>query len=215
MLHSHDFLKQLSGEAIAEIARHAGKHRFSKGEVIIHKGQKTAGAYLVESGQLRIFTMDGNGNEKPIYQLDAGEICILSINAVLKQSVYPAWVSVETDQVVVRAIPASTFRELYNRDATVRDFVLAELSECIFGLMGNLEEAAVHDVDQRINSYLVRSCPQSGVLRISHQEIAARVGTAREVVSRHLKKLEKEGQVKLSRLKIELLDPVKLAQIDS
>ncbi|WP_421864067.1 Crp/Fnr family transcriptional regulator [Motiliproteus sp.] len=213
MLINSRLLKQLSSHAVAEIAKHAGKHQFNQGELIIHKGQKTSGAYLVESGRLRIFTMDGNGNEKPIYQLDAGEICILSINCVLKESVYPAWVSVESDQVVVRAIPAPTFRRLYDCDPTVRDYVLNELSDCIFGLMGNLEETAVYEVDQRINSFLVRSCPENGVLRLSHQEIASRVGTAREVVSRHLKKLEKDGLIELSRLRIKVIDPIKLAQI--
>lgn len=206
-------LKQkLSDTAIDDLRRHASQHNFSKNEVIIHKGQQTSGVYLVESGQLRIYTMDDNGNEKPIYQLRAGEICILSIDCVLKESVYPAWVSVESDSVRVRAIPAVNFRQLFDADPCVRNYVLTELSDCIFGLMGNLEETSVHEVDQRINSFLVRSCPDDGVLSLSHQNIADRVGTAREVVSRHLKSLEKEGLLKLSRMKIQLLDPVKLAR---
>ena len=196
-----------------ELSRIAKRHRFNKGEVIVHKGQMVGGVYLVQSGRLRIYTLDANGNEKPLYSLNDGETCIFSINCVWNQIAYPAWVTVDSADAEVLAIPSSAFRQLYEEHPTVREYVLESLSQRIFDLMSALEEASTQDMGQRINSFLVRRCPADGVLAMGHQEIATALGTAREVVSRHLKQLERDGLVELGRMRIVLLAPEQLAAL--
>lgn len=207
------FLNQLSEQALAELNSKTTAHRFNQGEVIIHKGQKIGGAYLVQSGTLRVYTMDINGNEKPIYSLNAGEICIFSMDCVLRQVVYPAWVTVDSDSVEVFAIPTATFKHLYENEPTVRDYLLNSLSQRVFDLMSAIEEVSIYDLEHRINSFLVRACPVDHIITMSHNDIAVRLGTAREVVSRHLKLLEKQGYIELSRMKIKILSPETLASI--
>jgi len=209
------FSDNLSKQSEAELEKHSQLHSFNKGEAIVHKGQKVGGAYLVKSGVLRIYTLDFNGNEKPIYTLNAGEICIFSINCIFKQIVYPAWVTVDTEIAQVLSIPTKVFRLLYENEPSVRDYVLDSLSERIFDLMSSIEQTSIYDISHRINSFLVRSCPNDQTLNISHQEIAARLGTAREVVSRHLKQLENNGYIQLSRMKITITLPEELAKISS
>ena len=209
------FSNELSDNSLTTLDNNAKKLSFNKGKTIIHKGQKIGGAYLVQSGTLRIYTMDSNGNEKPIYNLNSDEICVFSINCILKQIVYPAWVTVDTETAQVLAIPTPTFRSLYENEPMVRDFVMDSLSERIFDLMSSIEEASIYDINHRINSFLIRACPDDQVLNISHQEIATRLGTAREVVSRHLKQLEKSSYLKLSRMHIKILLPEALAKISA
>lgn len=201
----------VSDAALAELNNRATRHRFSRGDVIVHKGQNLGGVYAVLSGSLRVYTLDSQGNEKPIYELHSGEICLFTINCVMGRVVYPAWVAVDSDFVDVLAVPAQCFRELYESDPLVRDRVMEALSQGIFDLMSAVEAASVFEVGDRINSFLVRSCGNSGCVHLGHQDIANRLGTAREVVSRHLKQLEREGLVELSRMKITISDPLSLA----
>jgi CRP/FNR family transcriptional regulator len=157
--------------------------------------------------------MDSNGNEKPIYYVSSGDLCVFSINCIFTKMLYPAWVKNEADNTRIVSIPAATFQELYEQELPVRDYVVNSLSTHIFNLMSSLEAVSIHDVGQRINSFLVRSCPKDNVLRVSHQDIAQHLGTAREVVSRHLKCLEKAGHIVLSRMKITIVSSVDLAAL--
>ncbi len=207
------FLDGLSDNLLAKLDERTSTHTFTQGEVIVHKGQKIGGAYLVQSGTLRVHTMDSNGNEKPIYSLNAGEICIFSIDCVLRQIVYPAWVTIDTGTANVLSIPTPTFKSLYESEPAIRDYLLNSLSQRVFDLMSAIEEVSIYDLEHRVNSFLVRSCPVNQIITMSHHDIAVRLGTAREVVSRHLKFLEKEGYIELSRMKIKVLSPEKLANI--
>ncbi len=210
-IQGNTFIESLSQDAISKLIKDATSTTFHKGDDIVHKGQEIGGVYIVTEGKLRIYTMDSKGNEKPIYHLTSGEICIFSVNSVLKEVVYPAWVSIDSEQATILSIPTNSFRRSYDQDLCVREYVLNSLSNRIFDLMSSIEETSIYEVPHRINSFLVRSCPNNGILALSHQEIADNVGTAREVVSRHLKNLEHEDLIILSRRKIEIPSPEKLA----
>ncbi len=184
-----------------------------KGQVIVRKGERIGGAYLVKSGKIRVYTLDLNGNEKPIYDIEEGEICIFSVNCIFQKILYPAWVTVDSDNTHILSVPTKTFRHLYDNERMVRDFIFNSLSQRLFDLMSAIEDVTIHNVGQRINSLLVRLCPENRRLNISHQEIATRLGTAREVVSRHLKFLEKSGCIRLSRMKIQILTPDELVSL--
>lgn len=207
------FTQHLSEAAQQKLERHIHRLTPKQGETVIYKGDAMNGVFLVESGKLRVYTLDSNGNEKPIYHVTSGDLCVFSINCIFSKMLYPAWVQNESEDTRIMSIPASIFQELYEEELSVRDYVVNSLSTHIFNLMSSLEEVSIHDVGQRINSYLVRACPEDHVLHISHQDIAQHLGTAREVVSRHLKSLEKAGYIELSRMKIKILSSVDLAAL--
>jgi CRP/FNR family transcriptional regulator len=168
---------------------------------------------MEEFGSLRIYTLDSNGNEKPIDNINVGEICILSASSVMNEILYPAWVTIDSKSAGVFFIPTQTFRRLYENEPLLRKFVLEAMTSRIYNMMELVEESATYDIGSRINSFLVRSCPENQTINIGHQEIASRLGTAREVVSRHLKDLEKAGLITLSRMQINVISPQELAKI--
>ncbi|OUS31593.1 hypothetical protein A9Q99_03210 [Gammaproteobacteria bacterium 45_16_T64] len=210
---SSTFLDGLSDEAMNKLEVSATSLHPNQGATIIHKGDKIGGAYLIGSGTLKVYTLDLNGNEKPIYTVSSGELCIFSVNCIFNKMLYPAWVRNETENTHIISIPTQSFQELYENELWVRDYLVNSLSHRIFELMSSIEEVTTQDVGQRINSYLVRACPEDGILRVGHQDIARQLGTAREVVSRHLKSLEKLELVELSRMKIRILSPTSLADM--
>ncbi len=203
----------LPEEIKISVDRDSSDLRPEKGQIIIRKGDKIGGAFLIKSGKLRVYTLDSNGNEKPIYNLVEGDICIFSINCIFQKILYPAWVSVDADNTHIISVPTPTFRNLYEHEHSVRNYIVDSLSQRIFELMSAIEDVMVLDIGQRINSLLVRLCPESHLLPISHQEIATQLGTAREVVSRHLKYLEESGYVVLSRMRIQIINPKALANL--
>ena len=210
--HGGAFFKELTENTRTAILKSSTEIVPELEETIIHKGDTIGGAYLVTQGALRVYTLDLNGNEKPIYRVSSGQLCIFSINCIFNKILYPAWVNNESSDTRILSIPTATFKALYEKEVSVRDYVVNSLSTRIFDLMSSIEAATTQDMGQRINSYLVRACSQERVLRTSHQRIAKELGTAREVVSRHLKKLEKSGFIRLSRMKITLLSPVELSE---
>ncbi len=203
----------LPEEINISINRDSSELRPEKGQIIIRKGDTIGGAFLLKSGKLRVYTLDSNGNEKPIYNLVEGEICIFSVNCIFQKMLYPAWVSVDADNTHIISVPTSTFRNLYENEPSVRNYIVDSLSQRIFELMSAIEDVTILDIGQRINSLLVRLCPENHLLPISHQEIATQLGTAREVVSRHLKYLEESGYVVLSRMRIQIISPKALASL--
>ena len=203
-------ISNASREALQSESKH---YTFYKSEVIIHKGQKLSGIYIVDSGVLRVYSLDFDGNEKPIYWLSSGDVCIFSINCALRKTAYPAWVTIDSDEAEVFHVPISTFRAMYESESAAREYILEVMSQRIFDLMTLIEETAIVDLGSRINSFLVRTCNDENIVTMSHQHIADSLGTAREVVSRHLKKLEKDGFIELSRMKILVLSPQKLARL--
>jgi len=207
------FINELSSNSLADIKKNIRKLSFGKGQMIIEKGQRIEGVYIVKSGSARIFSLDINGNEKPIDTLITGEICVFSINCVLNQLVFPAWLKVDSTEAEILAIPATTFKRVYQHEPSVSGFMLEAMSKRIYSMMSIIEETTTFDIGSRINNFLIRSCPESQTINIGHQEIANQLGTAREVVSRHLKTLEKLQLVKLSRMRIDILSPQRLANI--
>lgn len=205
-------LPQHSREILQRDVKHLS---FSEGEIITRKGQTVSGVYIVKKGAMSIFVFDPNCNEKVIYKLDEGEPCVFSINSILQQVVYPAWSKADSKNTEVLYISASTFLHLYENELLIRDFVLGSLSQRVVDLISVIDETMSLDIGTRINRFLVRSCCDNGFINISHKDIAARLGTAREVVSRHLKCLEKSGCIKLARMKIQIISPQTLANIPS
>lgn len=207
------FINELSPNSLSDIQQNIKTLSFNKGAMVIEKGQKIEGVYIVKSGYMRIFSLDINGNEKAIDSLSTGEICVFSMNCILNQLVFPAWLKVDSNKAEIIAIPADTFKRVYQKEPSVSGFMLEAMSKRIYSMMAIIEETTTFDIGSRINNFLVRSCPENGIINISHQEIASRLGTAREVVSRHLKELEKQQLIRLSRLRIDIISAQALAEI--
>lgn len=186
---------------------------FHKGEVIVQKGQEVSGVYIVQTGALRVFTLDPKGIEKPIDNVNPGEICLFSVDCIMKRLTYPAWLKIDSAEAKVKYIPASAFRRVYVKEPSLRDFIFEAMSRRIYSMMSVIEETLIYDVGSRINHFLLRECPVTRIIELSHQDIADRVGTSREVVSKHLKSLEKLGHIKLSRLKIVVNSSEELAKL--
>lgn len=180
--------------------------------VIVEKGGAVSGAYFVLSGGLRVFTLTPAGREAALYDIGPGETCVLALNGLFNDLLYPAWVRAETDTAVA-VVPGRLYRDLFEREAAIRDLTVRSLSTLVFRLMAELEDVHALTVEQRLANFLVERASAQGRVRKTQQELAAHIGTSREVVGRLMARFADRGMVATRRGDITVLDAPALGRI--
>ncbi|MFA6178604.1 MAG: Crp/Fnr family transcriptional regulator [Candidatus Methylopumilus sp.] len=168
-------------------------------------------AYVLRlAGQSRVYKMSSGGREILLYRVAAGETCVLTTTCLLGRSDYPASTIVE-EPIRDVIIPAAAFHQLMIDSAVFRRFVMENYGALISDLIVLLDEVAFHSLDARLAKLLL-DVPQAEIVR-THQQMADELGTAREVVSRQLKRFEQKGWVTLGRGHITVLQRKALEQL--
>jgi len=168
---------------------------------------------LVGRGDIRVFKAAENGREISLYHVQDGEPCLVNMLCVFlgRPAMASARAEAATDAVL---IPARTFRDWVNTHEFVREYVFATMARRLVDVMTLVEEVAFHKVDVRFADLLLRRFPATGMaLHTTHEELAAELGTAREVVSRLLKEFERAGTLSIARGRLELRDGDHLRRI--
>jgi CRP/FNR family transcriptional regulator len=113
------------------------------------------------------------------------------------------------------AIPRSTFDDLIARSAAFRRFVFTAFSTRVTDLFRIIDEVAFSRIDVRLAQRLLERANADGHLQLTHQQLAAELGTAREVVSRQLNEFQRRGWISTSRGAIDIARPDALRQLAS
>jgi CRP/FNR family transcriptional regulator len=179
--------------------------RIPAGRDVFVEGDRIDAIALLISGVVRVYKIGETGREITLYRFGLGESCILTANAILSQQSFPAIATVEQDAEAVM-IPADTFRDWVHRYDAWRGFVFDLLSQRLSSVMAIVDEVAFRRMDTRVAGLLVERSRYQNPIRITHQEIAAELGSSREVISRLLEDLTSQGLVRLARGTIEILD---------
>lgn len=207
-----DFFGSLSPTGRERLAQGFTRHSFSKGSTVVEKGQVVSGAYFVLEGQLRVFTLTPTGKEATLYLISPGEVCVLALNSLFNNLLYPAWVQAEVASTV-GVVPGPTYRALFERERPIQDLTVHALSTIVFRLMAELEQIHSCKLDQRLASFLLVHASNEGVLHKTQQEIAAHIGTTREVVARLMGEFSARGLVETRRGRVTILRPSGLAAL--
>ncbi len=178
--------------------------------VLMEPGGRCPGAALVLSGTIRVYYLSPDGKEITLYRVNDGNICTLSAACLLGDVDYPAIAQVEGN-LTMCVIPQPVFLEIFNHDEAFRKFVSSSIVYRMTLVMSLLGEVAFYTVDCRLAAWLTRQ--NQTIIKTTHERIASDLGTAREVISRSLKALEKKGLIKTGRSKIEIIDQKSLEAI--
>ena len=205
--------ENLSPESLELINQTREPFAFEARRLVIHCGEVIGGTYFLTEGRLRAFMQNADGRESTLYSIYPGQTCILAVNCTFSGVVYPAWVASGEETARGFYLPASTYRILFDREPEVRNFTIRVLTSWIFDMMTRIEEATLGSISQRLAHVLVRRANPDGLVFGTHQDLAQDLGTAREVVSRHLKCFEDLGLIVKSRGSIRLLDGQRLLSV--
>lgn len=198
-------LKHADPGLIREFKQTAFYTRIPEGRDVFIEGDHVDAIALLISGIVRVYKIGETGREITLYRFGNGESCILTANAILSQKNFPAVATVEKEAEAVM-IPADTFRNWVRHYDLWREFVFELLSERLSSVMAIVEEIAFRRMDARLASLLIKRGQGADLIRITHQEIAAELGSSREVISRILEDFSALGLVEGSRGIIKILD---------
>lgn len=178
---------------------------FSEGTILMKTGQYFKSSMLIIDGRVKLYRESEDGSEFFMYFLEGGNACALSmICATRNQSSEIMAIAIEETEVLM--IPIQYMDELMTKYKSWYYFVLETYRNRFEELLGVIDNIAFKNMDERLDWYLKRQTEKLGkVITLTHQQIANDLNSSREVISRLLKKMEKNHILKLHRNSIEML----------
>ena len=155
---------------------------------------------LLIEGCVRVFQQTPNDREVTLYRTHGGDLCVLSINGLMKNQKFGAFAEAET-AITALALDREQFMHAMATYEPFREFVLISLTDRFNDVLELIEETVFESLDTRLVCKLAQLAKEthSDTLHITHQELARETGSSREVISRLLKGLEKQGCIELGR----------------
>lgn len=201
----------LPRETLEHIAAIARPRHFDAGQVIFIEGEPAEQLYLLERGWVKATRMSREGREQAMMFMKAGEI--FGDIAVFSGTDYPGTV-VALEEVDVWGIPAMEFMAQVAQDTALATAIIRRLSERVLHYIGLVEDLSLRNLESRLANTLLQNAElRDGRLVVPRRhwttfdEMAVRLGTVRDVLSRALKTLEADGLLKVEKQEIVLLDP--------
>jgi CRP/FNR family transcriptional regulator len=185
--------------------------KMPKGTVIFGPGNSPENLLFLLDGTVRVQQLAENGREIVLYRVQAGESCVMTTACLLAYEDYSAEGVAETD-ITAAAIPRSVFDDLISQSKEFRTFVFSAYSKRITDLFHVIEDIAFQRMDIRLAQKLL-DLKQGATVKATHQQLAAELGTAREVISRQLSEFQRRDWIKQTRGNVELLDEASIAKL--
>jgi len=204
-------LDRLSPDLRASLSTHSAIIALPVGSRIYGPGQSPESYLLLLEGTVRVQQVSESGHEIVLYRVSEGESCALTTACLMGYEDYLAEAIAETPVRAV-AIPRANFDDLIARSPEFRRFVFTAFSTRITNLFRIIDDVAFSRMDLRLAAKLLELSRDAGAVAATQQQLAAELGTAREVVSRMLSEFQRKGWVGLSRGSIAILDRKALAR---
>src|SRR6056297_808469 len=182
------------------------------GDTVFHAGAECRHFLVLIEGSVRVTLNALSGRSVTLYRIEPGDTCVLTTSCLMSSRRYPAEARAETP-VTALAMGRPQFDRGLEESAVFRRFVLDSFSRRLTGVIERMEAVALTPVEARLAALLLALDPGDGEVSITHQRLAEELGTAREVISRHLKRLEGAALLILGRGVVTLSDQAGLRAI--
>lgn len=165
----------------------------------IDEGEFLENAPLILDGLVRIFKLSSDGREVTLYRLSAGECCPLIASSILGETMYEASACVEKPSMVLN-VPTKIYKKWIEKHQDFRQYIFKSFARRLIIMSNLIDDIQFKSIRVRISEYLIeQTIADNDSLAITHDHLAIELGTAREVISRTLKKMEKDGLLRLAR----------------
>lgn len=208
---------ELDENALRALAERAIERQFQKDEILFVAGEEAHGLYVIVEGAVRAFRESADGREQVIHVERAG--ATVAEVPVFDDGAFPSTVAAETDSVLL-FIDKRDVRNLCLEHPQIALAALKVLAGRLRRCAELVETLSLREVGQRLARFLLAESRARGVrtkdgfevtLTVTNQQIAARVGSVREVVSRALTRLQQDGLVVLKGRRLSIPDEESLA----
>ncbi len=170
---------------------------------ILNENDQCQNVLFLLSGEIEVYKLSVNGKQFRLYTIKAGESCVLNLSCVLSDNNYMAFAKASTD-ITCLLVPQDEFLRIFNEEESLRNYVFNLISTRLIQITAKVEGIVLDTIENRLQEWLLDQ--GHPLIYTTHEELAGHLGSAREVISRQLKKWEKEGKVKLNRGRIEIIN---------
>ena len=184
---------------------------FKRG-MTVHDGGECTGVILIKSGSLRLYMLSDEGKEVTLYRLFPGEMCIFSASCVLDSLTFDVFIDAEEDSECI-VVGGCAYEGVWQRSDEVKIFTYETALSRFSDIMWIMQQILFMSMDKRLAIFLLDEIAKIGSesIKLTHEQIAKYMGSAREVVSRMLKYFASEGLISASRSDgIKILDKKRL-----
>lgn len=181
--------------------------KYDKGMMMHRTDGSCKGLMTVLSGQLRTYILSEEGREVTLFRVNEEEVCVLSASCLMDTITFDVLIEA-TEDTEVLVLPAAVLNQVVLQNPYIELFLYKSATEKFSDVMWTMQQILFLKIDQRVAQFLWDEMVQknSMTLSITHDEIARYIGSAREVVTKVLKYMVKEGALELKRGTIIILD---------
>jgi CRP/FNR family transcriptional regulator len=204
----------MAGAKLADLAQAAGGAavRAAPGAVLFRPDDVCKGFIAVRRGVIRVGMSSASGREIVLYRVHPGEICLQTFACLAEGKTYAAE-GVTEEPLEAFLLSPDAFDTLLRDSFEFRRLVLASIAVRFSDYESVVETLAFTGLEARLATALLRLADSANVVRITHEALAAEIGSAREAVSRQLGMLARDGLVSLARGQIQLMGRDRLSRL--
>ena len=205
------FWPSLTEQEQETLRRSAFVRHYEKGAFIHSSDNECLGMMFVLSGEIRTYLLSEEGREVTLFRLYPGELCVLSASCVISQITFDTQMTAGPDTDVL-IIPANVIAALKEQNLHVRCFLYELATKRFFDVMWAMQQIMFKGLDRRLADFLLAEAERTGsdTIRMTHEQIAQHISSAREAVARMLKNFSEDGLVELKRGAITMRDTDRL-----
>jgi len=193
LLQQSPYFRDLRPEDLALVQRHAHRRDLTVGEIILLKGQPAEALYLVVGGRVRIFLSTTEGREQVLFV--AGPGTTFNDAAAFDKGTNLANAQAIDPGTSICVVPVSTLAQLLASSPRMAVSIITGLASRTRQMAAVAENVSLCHTIQRVAKFLEAETTASGTVVVNRQELAIRIGSVREVVSRVLRQLEQSGAI--------------------
>ena len=205
------FYEKLNAQEREMLISQTMKVTYPKSSVVYSRVLECLGVLLITKGCLRTYMLSEQGRDITLYRLYSGDTCTLSASCLLNNITFDVTIEAEEDSEAL-LLNSHMFQKLMDNNIYVENFSYKSTIDRFSDVMWTMEQILFMSFDQRLSVFLLDESTKtkSDTIKLTHAQIAKYMGSAREVVSRMLKRFESDGLVQLTRGGIVLLDKKRL-----
>ena len=197
----------LEEELYEEMEHHGDIREIPAGTAMLRKGQQIRSTMLILKGIVKLYQEDDEGNEFFMYDIEPGEACAVSMVCTYRQENSQVMAKTLTD-VTLLSILLEYMDEWLGKYKSWHYFVIRTWRARYEELLNTINEIAFKNMDERLEFYIKGQVKKMGPhIKLTHQEIASDLNSSREVISRLMKKMEKNGWIIIHRNSFEWIKP--------
>lgn len=194
-----ELFPELEEELYDELIQVGVVKEIPAGTTILSVAQPIRTVMMVLDGVVKLYQEDGEGDEYFVYHIEPGQACAVSMVCAYKQEKSMVTAKAVTD-VIMLTVPLDYMDKWLQKYKSWHYFVIKTYRSRYEELLRTVSEIAFRNMDERLEFYLKRQVKQFGNhVKLTHQDIANDLNSSREVISRLMKKMEKNGWINIHR----------------